>query len=132
MPRNVALILLYNKDKKFLLQHRAEDAERLPGYWAFFGGGIEEGETPEQAVKRETVEELGYSLTTPRLMMKQHFFRNGEKSEKYVFVEEYNQDKELILGEGQGMGWFNFSELSNLKIVDHDIEVFKEIENKIL
>ncbi|MDP2708681.1 MAG: NUDIX domain-containing protein [bacterium] len=60
MPRNVALIILFDQDKKILLQHRAEDAKRLPGYWGFFGGGIDQGETPEQAVRRETMEVLKY------------------------------------------------------------------------
>lgn len=127
MARNVAIIILYDEDKKILLQHRADDAERLPGYWAFFGGGIEAGETPEQAVKRETLEELNYILSNPRLIMKQDFLSKDEASKKHVFVEEYNPDKKITLGEGQGLGWFHLSEINELKIVDHDIEVLKYI-----
>lgn len=39
--RNISVILLINTDKKFLLQHRADDTKRAPGKWGFFGGGIE-------------------------------------------------------------------------------------------
>jgi 8-oxo-dGTP pyrophosphatase MutT (NUDIX family) len=33
-----------------------------PGHWGFFGGHIESGETPEQAVVREVYEEISYSI----------------------------------------------------------------------
>ena len=65
--RNVSVLILYNNESKILLQHRTKDAPTFPDYWAFFGGGIEEGESAEQAVKRESLEELGYELTGPRL-----------------------------------------------------------------
>jgi len=130
MARNISAIIFYDKNKKILLQHRAEDAERLPGYWAFFGGGIEKGETPEQAVRREAMEELNYALNNPKLVMKQIFLYKNEKNEKYVFMEEYDSSKKLILGEGQGMKWWHLSELGGLKIVDHDMEVLGYIKNK--
>lgn len=130
MIRNVALIVLYDKNKKILLQHRTEDADRLPGYWGFFGGGIDEGETPEQAVRRETKEELNYELKDPKLVMTQEFFYNEEKNIKYIFMEEYDKNKLLTLGEGQGMEWFSVDEINELKIVDHDKEALKFIKGK--
>ncbi|MFH1089922.1 MAG: NUDIX domain-containing protein [Candidatus Uhrbacteria bacterium] len=130
MARNIAIIILYDQDKKILLQHRAENAKRLPGYWGFFGGGIEAGETPEQAVRRETLEELNYSLKNPKLIMKQNFSWQTENNEKYVFVEGYDPNKKLTLGEGQNLGWFHLSEVAGLKIVDHDLEVLKFIKDK--
>ena len=130
MARNVAIIILYDQDKKILLQHRAEDAERLPGYWAFFGGGIEAGETPEQAVKRETLEEINYTLKNPRLIMKQDFLSKDETNEKHVFVEEFDPSKKITLSEGQNLGWFHLYEIDGLKIIDHDIEVLKYIKDK--
>ena len=67
MPRrDVAVLILYDGDGRILLQHRTEDAPTFPDCWAFFGGGLEEGETPEQAVEREIIEELAYKLRSPR------------------------------------------------------------------
>ncbi len=130
MIRNVAVILLYNEDKKILLQHRGKDMKRLPGYWGLFGGGIDEGETPEEAVRRETKEELDYELGNPKLIMVQEFKGKHHDGTKYVFVEKYNPSKKLTLCEGQGMKWVLLNETKSLKIVDHDIEVLEYIKGK--
>ena len=76
------------------------------------------------------MEELNYELENPRLILTQQFIYKDDHNIKYVFVEEYNLNKKLILGEGQGMEWVDFLELSGLKIVDHDIEVLEYIKDK--
>lgn len=58
----VALAILY-RENQFLLQLRDNIPTIIyPGYWALFGGHIEKGETPEEAVKREIWEEIAYDL----------------------------------------------------------------------
>ena len=126
--RNVSVLALYNHRKQILLQHRTKEAARLPDYWAFFGGGIEGAETPEQALTRELLEELEYKVIAPQLLLKQAVLDDDVESTKYVFVERYNPANMLIQHEGQGMGWWTFDELSNLLIVDHDRVALSKIE----
>ncbi|MDY6936807.1 MAG: NUDIX hydrolase [Cyanobacteriota bacterium] len=62
--RQVALAILH-QDRRFLMQLRDNiPTIAHPGYWAFFGGHIEPGETPEVAVKREIIEEINYEMPT--------------------------------------------------------------------
>ena len=54
---DVAVGLVYDGDKLLILKR--SDDQMLGGLWEFPGGKLEEGETPQQAVKREIMEETG-------------------------------------------------------------------------
>lgn len=56
---DVALVLLVDPSGAILLQHRDEHAPVSPNQWSLPGGGIEPGETPEEAARRELREETG-------------------------------------------------------------------------
>jgi 8-oxo-dGTP pyrophosphatase MutT (NUDIX family) len=104
-------IILVNGKKEVLLQHRTDDAENFPGMWSFFGGGIEENETPLETVKRECFEELEYDLKNPKLIL----VKNLSTRKIFLFIEKYNPSKKLVLKEGQGMKWFKVEEISKVK-----------------
>jgi len=56
--------LLVTADGRYLMQLRDDLPHiRVPGRWGLFGGGIDTGETPEQALRRELAEELGFRPT---------------------------------------------------------------------
>jgi 8-oxo-dGTP diphosphatase len=126
--RDVSLFILYTSSGHILLQHRTDDAFRLPGYWAFFGGGIEQGENPTEALRREIREELSYEVQGPKFLLAQKVRDEENDITKYVFVEQY-QDQPLQLGEGQGMGWFSPDETHGLKMIDHDRFVVEQVRD---
>src|SRR6185295_10147762 len=117
--RDVSVFILYTSSGHILLQHRTDDAFRLPGYWAFFGGGIEPGENPTEALKREIQEELSYPVHNPKFLLAQKVRDEEDDNTKYVFVEQYH-DQPLQLGEGQAMGWFSPDETDGLRMIEHD------------
>ena len=131
MRTEISVIILFNDKRKILLQHRSEDAERLPGYWGFFGGGVEKGETSEEAVKREAFEELNYVPKNPKLLMTQKFKYQNHNLTKYVFIEKCDDKEFLELREGQDWAWFKISDTNKLKIIDHDREVLEYIQDKL-
>lgn len=65
--RSVSCLVL-SQDKKIILQLRDAAAPTFPNCLATFGGGIEPGETPMQALVRELHEELGAIVSPPDVM----------------------------------------------------------------
>ena len=56
----VALLAFIDDDGKILLNRRREEATKM---WELIGGGVEEGELPEEAIRREILEEIGYTIS---------------------------------------------------------------------
>lgn len=75
---NSAYILVYNTEGKLLLQLRSQHDESYPLHYDFSAaGGIEEGESIEEAAKRELMEELGIESELDYLgeIKKMHMFK---------------------------------------------------------
>ncbi|GET38239.1 NUDIX hydrolase [Microseira wollei NIES-4236] len=106
--KQVAIAILY-RDGKFLMQLRDDiPGIAYPGHWAFFGGHIEPDEAPEDALKRELLEEIGYVPASPS------FF--GYYADNNVFRHVYHAPltvelNQLILGEGWDMGLLTPAEI---------------------
>ena len=49
-------------DDLFLIIKRSINDDFYPGFWEFPGGHLEDGETLNEALKRELEEEIGYTL----------------------------------------------------------------------
>lgn len=58
-------VILFDKDGKLVIYLRDNKPDiPFPNTWDLLGGGVEEGETPEQAAIRELEEEIGISVQT--------------------------------------------------------------------
>lgn len=67
MPRNRAVAVVVH-DNKLLTMFRRNEKE----YYTFPGGGVEPGETNEQAVEREIYEEVSLRVEVDRLVYELH------------------------------------------------------------
>jgi 8-oxo-dGTP pyrophosphatase MutT (NUDIX family) len=107
IERRVAVVFLVDPEGRVLMQHRDQHAKVSPNQWAMPGGKIEEGETPEEAARREVLEETGLDAGPIRQYLVQNrpsvTTADGEV-EMHVFYgpTDAKQD-DVVLGEGQAM-----------------------------
>jgi 8-oxo-dGTP diphosphatase len=63
MMKQIAMVLLFDRRARLLVYLRDNKPDiPFPNHWDFFGGHVEAGEKPEEALVREVKEELGFDL----------------------------------------------------------------------
>ena len=108
MAVEVALAMLQG-DGRWLMQLRDEIPNIVaPGCWGLFGGHLDAGETPEQALRRELLEEISWQPNELEFTMVHHIHRRTA----HVFHSELSVPLEqLRLLEGQDMALVSPEEL---------------------
>ena len=108
MAVEVALAML-QREGRWLIQLRDESPTIVaPGCWGLFGGHLEAGETPEQALRRELLEEISWQPPDLELVMEHPIHRRTA----HVFRGELSVPLEqLQLLEGQDLGLVSPEEL---------------------
>jgi len=110
-----------------MLQNR-ESYSKYGEEYGFFGGGIEEGENEEQALRREIKEELGINIKNYKFF-KHDIISVKEVSgeiERFVFIAPIPDIAKLNVKEGK-IAIMNFEDSFNLKMVSGDVKLLKEI-----
>lgn len=121
-----ALLIPFNSKQQIFIQDR--DGHKPPP-WGFFGGGIEENESPLQAVIREIKEELDLDLLEADLEYLGEFPTqfSDQQIERSVFLYRTDQ-KEFTVLEGAGGKWLSFASAAE-KLDTRD--KLEEIKQKI-
>ena len=119
---------IIRKGTKFLIARRAQD-KHLGGYWEFPGGKIEEGETPQECLKREIEEELGITIKVgPFFMENEHHYRD-----KIIQLQAFECELisgEITLNDHDQVEWIALDEFVNFKFAPADIPLIKAINGK--
>jgi len=105
VKKKIEVVLLAFTDNENVLLNRRADADSE--MWEFIGGGIEGDETPQDAIRREILEEVGYSLSQKkdnlqfagdllfedhRIIAKVHFF-----TAKFPGIEHFSDSDETFV-----------------------------------
>ncbi len=125
MHKDLALVLFY-KDDRILIQDR-RDISKLGEEWGFFGGSIEQGESPEQAVVRETKEELGYKLSDFTFVRQSHHSYKDWTFTIFAFIAPLPELSAFDQKEGQGMKLVTEQEAVKLKFNPPDYDIIKYV-----
>ncbi len=129
--RKVATIVFFSPSHQVLLQDR-EGISKFGEKWGFFGGSIEEGESPIQALMREINEELSFDLEQFDFF-KQYsgIFPNGQTVIANVFIGPLPPLSRLVQTEGKSMRLFSFLECRSIGLLDLDKKILSDIEKAL-
>lgn len=138
MKRTVSLIIFYTEDWKILLQNRAFKKDPEVEWW-FFWWWIEEWETPEQALIRETKEELSYELKEYEFIWKRETYSEKRwlQLDAYIYASPLKDINEFEQKEWKEMMLISPNDARNtlkmLKELDDDtLDIIEIYLDKIL
>jgi 8-oxo-dGTP diphosphatase len=118
-----AAIILHNNQ---VLAARRAQHKHMGGYWEFPGGKIETGETPEQSLARELLEEMGITVQVGG-----HFYTNQhDYGEKQIMLSAYFcnwSEGDLTLNDHDAIKWCVPKELLSLDWAPADIPIVQAL-----
>jgi len=119
--KQIAQIILENDNGEFLFYLRdGKPGIPFPHHWDLFGGHVEEGETPEEALIREVKEELNYDLKEYKFF-KEYTCLEGDTypNIKYIYSGKINlQIEEITLLEGERVQYFKKQKITDFKFAN--------------
>lgn len=121
-----AIIKSTNEEGKEVIFATQRGHGDLKGGWEFPGGKIEAGETPQEAIKREIMEELQTEIEVGDLFHTVEYdYPTFHLSMDCFFAEVLSGD--LILTEHEASKWLTREELDSVDWLPADVEIIEVI-----
>ncbi len=118
----IALVILENQAEEFALHLRSNIPTIVnPDRWGFFGGHVEDGESPEEGALREVEEELTCKLDPKKLSYLSSFEKDSEKIYTVFHYPISDELDEAVLTEGEEFDFFSRAEIDNGTIKGKEI-----------
>ncbi len=123
----IAVSAFIVKENSILILKRRDDETFLPGVWEVPGGGIDQGETIEQGVIRETQEEAGIAATVgPLFGYFEYVDGYGQKTVNLNFLcsmKNAQQQVDVSSGEMAGFNWITLEEFKTISFTSSIMEL---------
>ena len=119
--------IIFKDDLVLICRRKPEKS--LGGYWEFPGGKVEDGESNEESLLRELIEELNL-----KVKIKQHFFDTVHQYDNgAIELISFICETENIASESTDhdqLEWVKVSDLLGWKLAPADIPIAKELIEK--
>jgi mutator protein MutT len=128
-PRIVVAAIIKNGNKLLLTKEVLENQRE---FWIFPGGGVNFGETLEEAMKREIKEELGMEIKVEKLLDFKEAIFPKYNYHTVIFFFLAKPLGELSIKEKKILDarYFDFKEIENLNLVDSARWIFERLKIK--
>ncbi len=125
-----AVIRVVNNENKPVIFATKRGYGEFKGGWEFPGGKIESGETPQQALKREIMEELDTEIAVGELIDTiEYDYPNFHLSMDCFWCEVIHG--ELILKEAEDAKWLTKEHLADVKWLPADVTLIEKIGEEL-
>jgi len=106
-----SIAMLNSKDDVLLFLRDNVPQIRFPNMWDVPGGIVEPGETPDQTIRREMMEEIELKLKNP-ILFKRYVLPDRIEN---MFWQRVDIDiDKTVLHEGQELQWFSEKQLKDM------------------
>ena len=123
-----AIIKAVNENGETIIFATQRGYGDFKGGWEFPGGKIESGETPQEALKREIIEELDTEVSVGELMdTVEYDYPQFHLSMDCFWCEVVRGN--LVLKEHEAARWLTKDELNNVEWLPADITLIEKIRN---
>lgn len=130
MKFGVAVKGIIRKDGKILVVKRADGDDHRSGAWETVGGGIDENETPQEALHREIMEEAGIKVEIKEPFNVFSFKKDtGEFKIGITFVCDWLSGEVALSEEHSAYEWIEpeeFEQLESVKSLHDEINLYIE------
>ena len=118
------------KDNKYLMLHRTKKKNDInKDKWLGIGGKFEEGESPEECIVREVMEETGLKLNSYQLRtIVTYVSTNWETEYMYVFTSNDFTGDLIECNEGD-LQWIDKKEVTKLNTWEGDKIFVEKLQN---
>lgn len=125
-----AVMKAVNKDGESIIFATQRGYGDFKGGWEFPGGKIEEGETPQEALKREIMEELETEITVGELIDTiEYDYPTFHLSMDCFWAEIVTGD--LVLKEHEAAKWLTKEALDSVEWLPADITLIRKIRTEM-
>lgn len=123
-----AIIKAVNENGETIIFATQRGYGDFKGGWEFPGGKIESGETPQEALKREIIEELDTEVSVGELMdTVEYDYPQFHLSMDCFWCQIVRGN--LVLKEHEAARWLTKDELNNVEWLSADITLIEKIRN---
>ena len=123
-----AIIKAVNENGETIIFATQRGYGDFKGGWEFPGGKIESGETPQEALKREIIEELDTEVSVGELMdTVEYDYPQFHLSMDCFWCQIVRGN--LVLKEHEAARWLTKDELNNVELLPADITLIEKIRN---